>query len=115
MELIPARHTCDGHDISPELFWTGIPEGTRSLILILDDPDAPDPVAQEKNLGSLGVSDRNPMPPGCPRVSRRQSSLPGPARGSTTGIIPAMADHARRLETIGIFISSMHWILFYLT
>jgi Raf kinase inhibitor-like YbhB/YbcL family protein len=45
---IPARHTCDGHDISPELFWTEIPEGTRSLVLILDDPDAPDPAAPKR-------------------------------------------------------------------
>jgi Raf kinase inhibitor-like YbhB/YbcL family protein len=45
---IPARHTCDGHDVSPELFWSGIPEGTRSLVLIMDDPDAPDPAAPKR-------------------------------------------------------------------
>jgi hypothetical protein len=45
---IPARHTCDGHDVSPELFWSGIPEGTRSLALIMDDPDAPDPAAPKR-------------------------------------------------------------------
>ena len=42
---IPARHTCDGRDISPELSWTKIPDGTKSLVLIVDDPDAPDPAA----------------------------------------------------------------------
>ena len=42
---IPADYTCDGKNISPELKWTGIPEGTRSLALIIDDPDAPDPLA----------------------------------------------------------------------
>lgn len=42
---IPARHTCEGEDLSPDLAWTGLPEGTRSLVLIVDDPDAPDPAA----------------------------------------------------------------------
>ena len=42
---IPARHTCDDRDVSPELSWTKIPDGTRSLVLIVDDPDAPDPAA----------------------------------------------------------------------
>ena len=40
---IPARHTCEGDDLSPPLAWSGVPEGTRSLALVVDDPDAPDP------------------------------------------------------------------------
>jgi len=43
--LIPAQYTCDGKDHSPELIWTGTPENTQSLVLIVDDPDAPDPQA----------------------------------------------------------------------
>jgi Raf kinase inhibitor-like YbhB/YbcL family protein len=44
-EAIPRRYTCEGDDISPPLEWSGIPAGTESLALTLDDPDAPDPAA----------------------------------------------------------------------
>ena len=40
-EIIPKKYTCDGSDVSPALTWTGAPEGTQSLALIADDPDAP--------------------------------------------------------------------------
>jgi Raf kinase inhibitor-like YbhB/YbcL family protein len=42
---IPTRCTCEGEDSSPDLAWDGLPEGTQSLVLIVDDPDAPDPAA----------------------------------------------------------------------
>lgn len=38
---IPEGYTCSGYNKSPALKWTGVPKGTRSLALILDDPDAP--------------------------------------------------------------------------
>lgn len=40
-DMIPRQYTCDGADMSPPLSWSGIPEGTKSLALIADDPDAP--------------------------------------------------------------------------
>ncbi len=45
---IPSRYTCEGDDISPELSWNGLPANTRSLVLIMDDPDAPDPAAPKR-------------------------------------------------------------------
>jgi Raf kinase inhibitor-like YbhB/YbcL family protein len=39
--IIPEKYTCDGADLSPPLKWDSLPEGTKSLALICDDPDAP--------------------------------------------------------------------------
>ncbi|MHC0064989.1 YbhB/YbcL family Raf kinase inhibitor-like protein [Nostoc sp. UIC 10890] len=41
-DLIPAKYTCDGEDISPPILWDEIPIGTESIVLIVDDPDAPE-------------------------------------------------------------------------
>ncbi|MBN1627536.1 MAG: YbhB/YbcL family Raf kinase inhibitor-like protein [Deltaproteobacteria bacterium] len=40
---IPSEHTCEGADISPALAWSNAPDGVKSFVLIVDDPDAPDP------------------------------------------------------------------------
>jgi Raf kinase inhibitor-like YbhB/YbcL family protein len=45
---IPKQYTCEGRDISPPLSWTNVPTGTKSLALIIDDPDAPDPRAPKR-------------------------------------------------------------------
>ena len=44
---IPSQYTCEGDDSAPPLAWEGIPVATRSLVLIVDDPDAPDPDAPQ--------------------------------------------------------------------
>lgn len=45
MEAIPKRYTCEGEDVSPPLAWENVPAEAKSLVLIVDDPDAPDPKA----------------------------------------------------------------------
>jgi Raf kinase inhibitor-like YbhB/YbcL family protein len=45
MGEIPSKYTCQGNDISPAISWENPPAGTKSFVLIVDDPDAPDPEA----------------------------------------------------------------------
>ena len=45
---LPDEYSCEGDDVSPQLEWSGMPDGTRSLALIVDDPDAPDPRAPKR-------------------------------------------------------------------
>lgn len=47
-QAIPRKYTCEGDDCSPPLAWAGVPQGTRSLVLVVDDPDAPDPAAPKR-------------------------------------------------------------------
>lgn len=63
---IPARHTCEGEDVSPALAWSGAPAGTRSLALIVDDPDAPDPKAPKMTWVHWVLYDLPPSSDGLP-------------------------------------------------
>nr|WP_128916208.1 YbhB/YbcL family Raf kinase inhibitor-like protein [Bradyrhizobium nanningense] len=49
---IPRRFTCDGDNVSPPLEWSDAPQGTRSYVLLCDDPDAP-------GGGSIGADQEN--------------------------------------------------------
>jgi Raf kinase inhibitor-like YbhB/YbcL family protein len=45
---IPTRYTCEGLDVSPPLAWQGVPLATKSMAIVVDDPDAPDPTAPKR-------------------------------------------------------------------
>ena len=45
---IPSQYTCEGKDISPPLAWSGTPSSAKSIAMIVDDPDAPDPAKPQR-------------------------------------------------------------------
>jgi len=77
-DQIPIRYTCEGADVSPPLQWDGVPEGTQSFALVVDDPDAPDPRAPRRTWVHWVVVD-------LPSASR---SLP---EGAGAGALPSGA------------------------
>jgi len=74
---IPASFTCEGRDLSPELLFEGVPEGTRSLALIVDDPDAPDPAAPKMTWVHWVLFD---LPPDTSKLPEGVTALPGGTR-----------------------------------
>jgi Raf kinase inhibitor-like YbhB/YbcL family protein len=72
---IPAQYTCDGADMSPALSWSAPPEGTQSLALILEDPDAPGRTWVHWVLYDLPPTERE-LPAGVPP----EDKLPSGAR-----------------------------------
>jgi Raf kinase inhibitor-like YbhB/YbcL family protein len=104
-EAIPTKHTCDGEDVSPLLAWSGVPEGTDSFALIVDDPDASGfvhwvltdipgdarelPEGEGDSIGTPGPNDfgrtgwGGPCPPGEHRYAFTLYAMPGPISGGT--------------------------------
>lgn len=60
-DRIPEKFTRDGENISPSLKWTGAPEGTRSFVLIVEDPDAPSGTFRHWGLFNI-PPDRDALP-----------------------------------------------------
>ena len=90
---IPSQYTCEGADISPPLAWDGIPDSTKSLALIIEDPDAPDPKAPKhvwvhwilynlppESLELAAGADTTGLPPGTARgvSSYKKTGYGGP-------------------------------------
>jgi Raf kinase inhibitor-like YbhB/YbcL family protein len=70
---IPKRYTCEGEDCSPPLSWSGVPAEAKSLVLIVDDPDAPDPAAPKMTWVHWVLFD---LPPDCTGLDEAVTALP---------------------------------------
>ena len=82
-EEIPARFTCDGDNLSPPLAWSGVPQGTDALALIVDDPDAPGGTFTHWVLLDLPAETRE-LPEGVETAPMPANGLAG-AQGSNDG------------------------------
>lgn len=78
---IPAKHTCEGEDVSPALSFSGLPDGTRSLSLIVDDPDAPDPAAPKMTWVHWVLYDLPPVAAGLPEAVSAKALPAGTREG----------------------------------
>lgn len=81
---IPRRFTCQGENLSPPVTWSGVPDGTQSLVLIVDDPDAPDPRAPRMTWVHWVVY-----------------NIPADARGLAEGVKDGELPHGTRIGTNG--------------
>jgi Raf kinase inhibitor-like YbhB/YbcL family protein len=70
---IPAKYTCDGNDVSPPLAWSGVPANAKSLALVVDDPDAPDPAAPQRTWVHWLLYN---IPPGASSLAEAVKALP---------------------------------------
>jgi Raf kinase inhibitor-like YbhB/YbcL family protein len=96
-DAIPPEHTCDGANRSPALDWTGVPGETKSLVLIVDDPDAPDPKAPRQTfvhwvLYDIPPSARGLAAGGAPPAGAREGLNDRGDRGYT-GPCPPVGRH----------------------
>jgi len=82
---IPARYTCEGEDISPPISWHAVPDETISLVLIVDDPDAPDPASPRMTWVHWLLTDMPAATTGLPEAVQQ---LP-------TGAVPGVNDFKR--------------------
>ena len=101
---IPKKYTCEGQDVSPPLAWSGVPQGTKSLALIVDDPDAPDPKAPMMTWVHWVLYNLPANATGLPEGVTIKA-LPTGTCGLMTGNGPPMAVLVRPSAVTAIFIS----------
>ena len=76
-----SKYTCEGSDTSPPLQFEGVPGGTRSLALIVDDPDAPDPAAPKMTYVHWVLYNLPPDSRGLPEGTRSENLPSGTLEG----------------------------------
>lgn len=79
-ETIPSEYTCEGEDVSPSLEWMHLPDGTESIALIVDDPDAPGQTFTHWVLFNL-PADRTVLPRDVDVTSQFSDADPTPSEG----------------------------------
>jgi Raf kinase inhibitor-like YbhB/YbcL family protein len=79
---IPRLYTCDDDDISPPLSWSGVPQNAKSLVLIVDDPDAPDPKAPRMVFVHWLLYNIPPQTSGLPEALRENQLPSGTLQGT---------------------------------
>ncbi len=78
---IPQTFTCEGKDFSPALEWRRVPRDTASLVLIVDDPDAPDPKKPMMTFVQWVLFDLPPTATGLPEAVRSDALPAGTREG----------------------------------
>jgi Raf kinase inhibitor-like YbhB/YbcL family protein len=78
---IPKVFTCEGRDIAPPLQWAGVPAEAKSLVLIVDDPDAPDPAAPKMTWVHWVLYNLPPDSYGLPEATEASDLPPGTGEG----------------------------------
>ena len=79
------KYTCEDDDVSPALRWSGVPASARSLALIVDDPDAPDPAAPRRVYVHWVVYDMTPTSTGLPEGVKAVEQPNGGRQGMNDG------------------------------
>jgi Raf kinase inhibitor-like YbhB/YbcL family protein len=80
---MPSQLTCEGKDVSPALEWSGVPARAKSLVLIVDDPDAPDPKAPRMTWVHWLLYNLPPTSKGLPEAAQRKALPEGTLEGIT--------------------------------
>ena len=107
---IPSKYTCEGEDVSPPLAWEGVPNGAKSLVLIIDDPDAPDPKAPKMVWVHWVVYNIPPDTKSLPENAGKARLPPGALLGLNDFNKTGMAAPVHRSADTVTSISSTRWI-----